>query len=546
MTSELHFQTIAESARLIEIKALSPVELVEALLQRIQALNPQLDAFVTPTPERALEQARAAEAEIRKGNYRGSLHGIPFGLKDIYNTAGTLTTAHSRILIDNVPAEDATTTAKLNAAGGVLMGKLSTHEFAHGGPSFDLPWPPARNPWNPEHFTGGSSSGSGTAVAAGFLPGALGSDTGGSIRNPAALCGLVGLKPTYGLVSRYGVIANSYTYDHCGPLTWTVEDAAIMLQAISGHDPKDPSSVERAPVDYRAQLSGDIRGVRIGVVRHFWTDDLPANDEVGQAMEAALEVLAGLGATLEDVRLRPMQDYYDVKIVMAETELFAVHEGDLRARPTDFGMDFLTRSLPAVVMRAEDYVNASRERRRMLKEAESVYDKYDVLVTAGPYGPAPRIDQHNRLGFWPKPSITTPFNVLGSPALVQCMGFSESGLPLSLQIAGRPWDEATMLRVADAYEKATPWRERRPALDPADPPATNRIPEGPPEKADLGQAERDRIAVLARRAGLELDADLFEVLCAAAPYAEAMGQRLRKTRDFYEEPTSGFRFTGLV
>src|SRR6201993_5339561 len=264
--TELYRLTIADAPRLIERRRLSPVELTDALLARIEALDPQLNAFLLPTPERAREQARAAEREIMAGSYRGPLHGIPFGLKDIYATAGIRTTSHSKICENLVPTEDATTVAKLYQAGGVLLGKLATHEFAHGGPSFDLPWPPARNPWNRDHFTGGSSSGAGGGVGAGFVPGALGSDTGGSIRGPAALCGIVGLKPTYGLVSRAGVYANSFTFDHAGPMTWTVEDWGILLQAIAGHDPKDPASAGRPVPDYRAELSAGVKGLRIGVL----------------------------------------------------------------------------------------------------------------------------------------------------------------------------------------------------------------------------------------------------------------------------------------
>ena len=233
-STDLAFMTIAEAARRIEKKQLSPVELTTALIQRAEALDPQLNAFLLPTADRALDQARAAEREISAGRYRGPMHGVPFALKDIYATAGIRTTGHSRTCIDTVPDFDATTVAKLHDAGGVLMGKLATHEFAHGGPSFDLPWPPARNPWNRDHFTGGSSSGSGAAIAAGFVPGALGSDTGGSIRGPAALCGVVGLKPSYGLVSRWGVYANSFSFDHAGPMTWTVEDCAICCRRLPG------------------------------------------------------------------------------------------------------------------------------------------------------------------------------------------------------------------------------------------------------------------------------------------------------------------------
>ena len=241
--TDLHWLTIADAARLIERRQLSPVELTDALLARIEALDPQLNAFLLPTPEKAREQARAAEHEIMAGTYRGPLHGIPFGLKDIYATAGSARPATRRSARTwSRPTTRPPSQSSTGRRG--LLGKLATHEFAHGGPSFDLPWPPARNPWNRDHFTGGSSSGAGAAIAAGFVPGALGSDTGGSIRGPAALCGIVGLKPTYGLVSRAGVYANSFTFDHAGPMTWTVEDCAILLQAIAGHDPKDPASAD--------------------------------------------------------------------------------------------------------------------------------------------------------------------------------------------------------------------------------------------------------------------------------------------------------------
>lgn len=543
IATDLHALTIAEAARLIERRSLSPVELVEALIARREALDPQLDSFILPTPELALEQARQAEKEIAAGNYRGPMHGIPFGLKDIYCTAGIRTTGHSKVCADFVPEADATTVAKLYEAGAVLAGKLSTHEFAHGGPSFDLPWPPARNPWNREHFTGGSSSGSGAAVAAGLAMGAMGSDTGGSIRNPAALCGLVGLKPTYGLLSRWGVYANSFTYDHAGPMTWTVADCAIMMQALAGHDPRDPASANEPIPDYLAALTGDIKGMRIGVLRHLYEEDVPVAPALSAALEDAYDVLRSLGATVEEARIRPAQDYYDVKIVSAECELFAVHEHNLRTRVSDFGEDFLGRALAAVLVRGPDYVQAMRERRIMLEEVKPLYEKYDVLVTAGP-GPAPRLDAWRTIMFWQKPNITTPFNVTGGPALVQCIGFTEDGLPLSMQVVGKPFDDAKVMRVADAYERATPWRQRRPELDPnasfsRDLPA---IPE--PAKADASPAERDELATICRRAGLDLDERQFEQLCATAPYMRAMIGRLRRERDFYEEPANTFKFTG--
>jgi aspartyl-tRNA(Asn)/glutamyl-tRNA(Gln) amidotransferase subunit A len=544
MHEELAFLTIAEAARLIERKELSPVELTTALLRRAEALDPQLNAYLLLTAERALDRARRAEQEISADNYRGPMHGIPFALKDIYSTAGIRTTGHSRICIDAVPSEDATTVSKLYDAGAVLTGKLATHEFAHGGPSFDLPWPPARNPWNREHFTGGSSSGSAAAVAAGFVPAALGSDTGGSIRGPAALCGIVGLKPTYGLVSRYGVYANSFSFDHAGPMTWTVEDCAIVLQTIAGYDPKEPASANRPVPDYRAALTGDIKGLRIGIVRHVHEDDCPVTAEVGAALDEALVVLRSLGATLGEVRLRPALDYYDVKITIAESELLAVHEQALRTRPSDFGEDFLGRVLPSVLINSRDYIQAQRERRRMIAEMAPVYANYDVLVTATAGGPAPRLGSWRTTEFWRRASLTTPFNVTGGPALAQCIGFSSNGLPLSMQIVGRPFDDAAVLRVAYAYERATPWRERRPQLDPTAKFSTTLPPVPDPEAAEVDAAARDRAAVACRAAGLTLTDRQFEMVCTAAPYVIAMTGRLYRDRTYIEEPANVFQFGG--
>jgi aspartyl-tRNA(Asn)/glutamyl-tRNA(Gln) amidotransferase subunit A len=541
--TDLHWLTIADASRLIERRRLSPVELTDALIARAEALDPQLNAFLLPTPEKAREQARAAEREIMAGAYRGPLHGIPFGLKDIYATAGIRTTSHSKICENLVPTEDATTVAKLYQAGAVLLGKLATHEFAHGGPSFDLPWPPARNPWNRDHFTGGSSSGAGAAIAAGFVPAALGSDTGGSIRGPAALCGIVGLKPTYGLVSRAGAYANSFTFDHAGPMTWTVEDCAIMLQAIAGHDPNDPASADRRVPDYRAALTGDIRGLRIGIVRHLYEEDTTVAPEVRAALDEAYAVFRSLGATLEDVRIRPAADYYAVKITIAESEQYAIHEEELRTRPGDFGADFLGRALPAVLYSGTDYVQAQRERRLMLAQMAPVYDKFDVLVTPAAAGPAPRLGTWRTISFWQNSSLTTPFNVTGGPALAQCMGFTPAGLPLSLQLAGRPFDETTVLRAAHAYETATNWRSRRPALQPGaifstEPPPALRA------EAVSDPATRDIVVAACRRAELSLNEAQIEMICAAAPYVMAMTRRLRRERDFREEPANIFQFPG--
>jgi aspartyl-tRNA(Asn)/glutamyl-tRNA(Gln) amidotransferase subunit A len=542
MPDDLHHLSITDAARLIEQRRLSPVDLTQAYLDRIATYDPQLNAYLLVTADRAMDAARAAEAEIAAGRYRGPMHGIPFALKDIYCTNGIRTTCHSRTRETYVPGFDATTVAKLHQAGAVLLGKLSTHEFAHGGPSFDLPWPAARNPWNREYATGGSSSGSGAAVAAGLTPGALGSDTGGSIRNPAGLCGLVGLKPTYGLVSRSGVFTNSFSYDHAGPMAWTVEDCAIMLQAIAGHDAKDPASARHPVPDYRAELSAGVKGLRIGVLRHLYEDDIPVPASLKAALDQAYDVLRSLGATVEDARIRPASDYHAVKITAAETELFAVHEPVLRTRLNDFGADFLGRALGALLISGPDYMQASRQRRVMINEMAPLYAKYDVLVTAGP-GPASRLDAWRTLSFWRNNNISAPFNVTGSPALVQCIGFTDDGLPLSMQVVGRPFADATVLRVAKAYEDATPWRQRRPVLDP-DAALLPAPPVPEPAKAEISRMRRDEIAVMCKRRGLIVPENHFEQLCATVPYVEEMVGHLGRSWEFSDEPSSVFQFGG--
>jgi aspartyl-tRNA(Asn)/glutamyl-tRNA(Gln) amidotransferase subunit A len=542
MATDLHELSIAELSARIAAKTLSPVELVEALIQRVEHYDEQTRAFITPTFDLARRQARAAEAEIAAGRYRGPLHGIPFGLKDIYDTKGILTSGHSRVFIDRVPAEDATTTSRLYDAGAVLLGKLATHEMAHAGPSFDLPWPPARNPWNLAHFTGGSSSGSGAAVAAGMVPVALGSDTGGSIRGPASLCGIVGLMPTFGLVSRAGVITNSYTFDHCGPLARTVEDCALTLEALAGYDPKDAGSLSRPIPRYHRTLAQDLRGLRIGVLRHHWEHDIPASEDVRRAMDAALDVLRRLGAELEECRVRPLASYFDVKIIIAESEIFSVHQTNLIARPKDFGADFRSRAFPSVLFTAHDYVQATREHRRMMVEMEPLYARFDAFVTAG-MGEAPRLADYRSVSFWQKPSLLTAWNVTGQPVLTLPNGVGRSGLPLGMQIVGRPFGESTILRIGHAYERATEWHARRPQLVRG---ATAPAVTPPPvlsEPAEQHDGEtRDLCVRAARRAGLPLDDLMLAQLLEGAPYALDMTRRLRRDHDPHHEPANVFSF----
>ncbi|HTP96878.1 MAG TPA: amidase [Burkholderiales bacterium] len=541
MSNDLCFLGIAQAANLIRARKLSPVEYARALIARCEALDPQINAFITRTFDLALEQARNAEQEIAAGRYLGALHGVPFALKDIYSTRGILTSGHSKVRIDHVPQQDATATARLYAAGAVLLGKLATHEFAHGGPSFDLPWPPARNPWNLAHFTGGSSSGSGAAVAAGLAPAALGSDTGGSIRAPASFCGIAGLMPTFGLVSRAGVIPNSFTFDHCGPMAWTVEDCAILLQAIAGYDANDAGSLHCEPVDYRARLGGDLKGVRLGVLRHNWEQDAPASDDVRRAMDEALDVLRRLGAQIEECRVRPLQDYFDVKIVIAETEIFSIHQPDLIERPGDFGADIRARMLPAVLFTANDYVQATREHRRMVAEMAPLYRRFDAFITAG-QGEAPRLDGYRSVAFWQKPNLFTASNVTSQPALELCNGFGRNGLPLGMQVLGRPFDEATVLRVGHAYEQATQWRARRPQLDGVTAPALTPPPVLSGGANEVDAETREICAKAARRAGLKLDDLMFAQLLECAPYALAMAKRLRRSHGYTDEPANVFSF----
>ncbi len=525
--TELHDLTLAEAARLIRARKLSPVEYTKALLERTEALDPQINAFITRTPEIAMDAAKAAETEITRGGWRGPLHGIAVAVKDIYDTAGVLTSGHSRTCIDRIPTKDSTAVARLKAQGAVLTGKLATHEFAHGGPSFDLPWPPARNPWNTAHFSGGSSSGSGAALAARLVPASLGSDTGGSIRGPAGLCGIAGMKPTYGLVSRAGVLPNSYSYDHCGPMARTSEDCAIILNAIAGHDPADPSSSTRTMRDYMADIGLGLKGLRIGVIRHFWERDFKVHAELSKAMEEAIEVLCDLGAVVEEIHVRHLQSYSDVKVVTAESELFSLHLPVLIARPQDFGQDFRARSMAACLFTAEDYVRASRERRAIMAEMRPLYRRFDLFLTANTSA-AGRLDKHDTMAFWQKPNLTTPFNCTGGPALALLAGFTKDGLPLSLQIAGRPFDDAKVLRAGHAFEQATGHWKKRPKLKAGAKPAKLDPKPWVPDTSAVTPEVRRRAEAAAAAAGLKLSGPLMEELVAVAPWALAMAARLNR------------------
>jgi aspartyl-tRNA(Asn)/glutamyl-tRNA(Gln) amidotransferase subunit A len=460
---DVAFLTIAELNRLYDRRELSPVEVTRALLDRIAAHDSRLHSFLLVTEEVALAEARAAEGELMAGSRRGPMHGIPYALKDIIETAGIRTTGHSKLRENHVPAADADIVARLKSGGAVLMGKLATWEFALGGPGWDLPWPPALNPWDTGRLPGGSSSGAGAAVAAGFVPGAVGTDTGGSVRGPAALCGLAGIKPTYGRVSRRGVFPNTFSMDHCGPLTRSAEDIALFLQVIAGHDRHDPGSEDIPVPDYAAELDRGVSGLRIGVAED-WYRDAPHQD-VAPAVDAAVETLRGLGATVEPVKLSSLRDYTDCKTTISSVELYSIHEHDLRTRPRDFGRILRNRVLPGALIRAEDYMAALRWRAALAREQAEVFRRVDAIVTAGALNVADRADPDQTDRLVTSPSITMPFSVAGVPAMTIPCGFSrEEGLPLSLQIAAAPFAEGMILRIAHAYQQATDWHRRHPTL----------------------------------------------------------------------------------
>ncbi|HLZ04165.1 MAG TPA: amidase [Bradyrhizobium sp.] len=459
MTPQL---TIAEASRLFAARKLSPVELMQDCFRRIRATDDRLNSFLLLTEERAMADASASEQRWSSGQARGRLDGIPIGHKDIYNTAGIRTTAHSRILEHNVPTEDALSVRKLADAGTVLIGKLATHEFAMGGPSFDLPWPPARNPWNPDHFTAGSSSGTGAAVAAGFVLGGTGSDTGGSIRLPAALCGITGIKPTYGLVSRRGVLPLSFTLDHAGPMAWTAEDCALLLQAMAGHDPGDPASVDRPIPDFTSGIGDGTKGLRVGLIRHFHETDNVASAATRAGIENSLAVLRELGATVTDVTLSPLVEYHACGILILITEAYAIHKPWLTTRFYDYGELVRDRFALGALVSGEHYVQALRRRRELCLEMTAAMADVDVLVTAAQPAEAPQIRAVPKWATLEKPGFTIPFNVTGYPAMSVCTGFGEGGLPVAMQIVARPFCEPLLLRTAHALERATPWRDKRP------------------------------------------------------------------------------------
>ncbi|MGH7333271.1 MAG: amidase [Candidatus Rokuibacteriota bacterium] len=460
-SDELHYATIRDLGERFRRRTLSPVELVELLLARIEKLDPTLHAFVTVTAERARADARAAEAALRRGHAASPLLGIPVAYKDLYATKGIATTAGSAVLADWIPQADSTGVARLQQAGSVMLGKLITHEFAFGIQFPGHRFLPARNPWNLEHIPGGSSSGSGAALAAGLVMGSLGSDTGGSIRGPAAFSGIAGIKPTYGRCSRAGVVTLSWTLDHTGPMARTVEDCAYLLQVLAGYDPADPASSHAAVGDYTASLRDGIRGLRVGVPRAYFFEGI--NAEMERAFHEALDVLQSLGATVQDVEIPSIRASMAFLVIML-VEAFAYHERDLRESPQLYGDVLREKLLAGGLLCGSEYMQAQRLRARLCRDMATVLTTVDVVVTPTTPGPAPSFETVLTPDFPFARSNMAPFNMTGLPALAIPCGFTTSGLPLSLQIAGRAFDEATVLRVGHAYEQATDWQRRRPPV----------------------------------------------------------------------------------
>ncbi len=466
---ELCYLSAGELSRLIGGKEVSPVEVIDAHLARIDATEPTLNSFITLLPEHARAAAQRAEAQIQSGNYRGPLHGIPVGLKDLFNTAGVRTTSGSRLFDTYIPPQDCTVAARFQQAGAILLGKLNMHQFAYGPTGENFDYGHMHNPWNPEMITGGSSGGSGSAAAAGQCTITMGSDTGGSVRIPAALCGIVGLKPTYGLVSRAGLTPLSWCLDHPGPMVRTVADAALTMQVIAGYDAQDPAAAEVAIPDYTAALTGSVQGIRIGVPREYF--DAPLDTEVAQGVRAAIALLEQLGAAVTEVSLPMFPDSQAISgtILMAEA---AAYHRELLAKDGDKLDSAVRLRLEAgLFVSAADYLKAQQGRAKFNREMAAVFREVDLL--AGPAEPitappilATEVDiDGQQVGTTAAlTQYTRPYNISGVPAISLPCGFSQSGMPIGLQLAGKPFAETTVLQAAHAYEQATDWHNRRPPI----------------------------------------------------------------------------------
>lgn len=462
MSEELAWLSIAELGARLKKREVSCVEVVKACIERTQRVESRLNTYITFLPERALEDARKLDRELKQSAPRSALHGVPLSLKDLFDTEGIATTAGAHSLKTNVATKDAAVARRLKQAGAVLLGKSNMNKFAEGESGDNPDTGKIRNPWNPEFSAGGSSGGSAAQVASGMAALSVGSDNGGSIRNPAALCGIVGFKPTHGRVSMEGMFPRVYTFDHAGPLTRTVLDCAIALQILAGHTPGDTTTLRKPVPSYLEKLSAPLNGLKIGVDRTLTSLGEPA---VLSAFEVALKTLGSLGASLQEVALPSVEEMGAVLYTLFYVEWAAVHEPWLRQRPQDYGMG----SRAALLIPAVDYVSAARKRRsiqiayaRATRGVELVASPTYPLERR-PFTGFPRV-QGKRFTADDALRYTLPFDVLGLPAISIPCGFSERGFPLGLQLAGRAFDEATVLRAAYAYEHATEWHRRRPPV----------------------------------------------------------------------------------
>ncbi len=466
---EICYMSAGDLSRLVEKKEISPVEIVDAHLSRIDATEPVLNSFITLLADASRSAAQQAEKDIQAGRYKGPLHGIPVALKDLYNTGGVRTTSGSKIFDTFVPSEDCTVAAKFQQAGAVLLGKLNMHPFAYGPTGENADYGHMHNPWDPDRVTGGSSGGSGSATAAGQCTITTGSDTGGSIRIPAALCGIVGLKPTYGLVSRYGLTPLSWSLDHPGPMTRTVEDAAITMNVIAGHDPKDVASANVDIPDYTSALTGDVKGLKIGIVKEYF--EAPLDPEVRKAVMEAIGQLESMGAEVREVSFPMYNQSQAISSAVLMSEATAYHRDLLESDDQSIYEPVRQRLESGLFISAADYLRAQQARTLLDRESRKLLDEVDLL--AGPTEPvtAPEILSSRVMAGEQEIGVvgaltqyTRPYNINGFPAISVPCGFSQSNMPIGLQLAGRPFDELTVLRAAHAYEQATDWHTRRPPL----------------------------------------------------------------------------------
>lgn len=468
--TDLHYLSISETAREIESKRISPIELTQTYLKRIELLNPIVNAYLTVTAEHALSQARDAEKAILRGRYQGALHGIPIALKDIFDTQGILTTAGSKIHKDRIPSRDSYMASRLKRAGAILLGKLNMHEFAFGITNVNPHYGSTHNPWGNDRITGGSSGGSGAAVAAGLCGGALGSDTGGSIRIPACFCGIVGLKPSYGRVSRDGVFPLSWSLDHVGPMTRTVEDCALILQEITGYDPNDVTSKDIPVPSFSDEITREINGMRIGVLGGDYIG--PVNKEIQAALDKVLHTFNDLGAiVLDNVEFPFMKETLNPNITIISKEASEYHKDNLINRPQDFGANVLDRLQSGLRISQSEYLQAKKIQQKIHIQLLEAMKSYDAIFLPMMPIEAPIIGEDKVFISGKSVDLrsavtwfTQPFNLTGFPAISIPCGFTSSGLPIGFQLAAKPYQEAKLMRIGHAYEQENSWFMKHPNM----------------------------------------------------------------------------------